>query len=183
MDQQGDQGQEPTGRDFRLEQYRQAHEADRHYDAMAWAMGTVFLSVAVGILGFAASEVGQMKWWVTLILGFVSVAALCVWKIMFDRMNRWQQLRTRPLIEAHEEHAGAEAFFRDHSAPETAKGVARRVPTRYYRDQAQCLVQPDRHGIGVRKAITCIVVVFAIAWILLTALPPLIDACSRCGPR
>lgn len=175
--------QGPCDKDLLLEQYRQAHEADRHYDTMAWAMGSILVSVAVGILGFAASQVGQMTWWVTAILGFVSVATLWAWKTMFERMNHWQQVRTRPLIEAHEEKAGAEAFFREHAMDQTANTVTRRVPTRYYRNQAQRLVESGPDEAGVRKVIVCIVVVFAIAWILLAVLPLLTDACSRYGPR
>ncbi len=131
--------------DFLVEQYKQAHEADRHYDQMAWTMGTVLMPVALGVLAITVNAIRYLSFWEVIILGFVSVSILCAWRIMFAEMGYWQDLRSRPLIKNIESHFNAEPFFRE-KAPSIRK-----------------LSRPGG-WVGVRVALWFIIIVFAIAW-------------------
>jgi hypothetical protein len=83
-------------KDFYLEQYRQAHEWWRHNDRQAWTMATLFIPVALAILGWAMHS--ALESWQLWLLGIASVATLALFRVMFHRMSFWTEHRAEPLM-------------------------------------------------------------------------------------
>lgn len=64
---------DPSGKDFKLEIYRQKYEVFRHFDSLRWHIPTFSLGAGSLLLGFAAKEGQTPAWWAFCVFGVLSL--------------------------------------------------------------------------------------------------------------
>jgi len=153
-----------------LRAYEVLNEYDRHWDTMAWTMGSILIPVSLAILAAAVTTLSKIPILVLSTLATVSIIILISWWFYFYRMNvfQWQ---IRPKIEIIADLLGnnftnmnqlimnsitKNTLIRDLIVNPSLRGLLLANPLTQ---------KPEIHWhLGVRTLNTLIIVIMAIAW-------------------
>lgn len=97
-----------------LEEYVQGNELVRHYDAIDWVVGSIFIPLSLGLLGLSLTEpVLESDPWSSIVLCITSLFIYGIWLCLDSRYSFYSQIVFHRLHEL-ERKCGMDLHFRIH---------------------------------------------------------------------